>query len=65
MADATSPATVTSTGHVLITTPAGLSYRLTSRLRWCDGALQQCWTCVGTGPELWLPVPTVPPPEAA
>ncbi len=57
--------TTTSTGHVLTTTTAGLTYRLTPSLRYLDGALQQRWVCVGTGPDLWLPIPTSPPPEAA
>ena len=49
-----------------------MPYRRTNRMRWStpiglSGApdtLEQCYTCLGTGPDVWLPV-TREPPDAA
>ena len=59
------PTTVVSlagnTDHIVIDNQA---YRRTNRIRWVGplgfsggpDTLEQCYACLGTGPDVWLPV---------
>lgn len=47
-----------------------MPYRCTNRFRWHAApdapapALEQCYVCLGTGPDVWLPVPSELPDAA-